>query len=237
MLAKWVKRYPDEYERVKASIKRTLPLANPVGRCVSRFASELHQKYWEDFVFIHIPKCGGTSIERALGIPLLNHDTALERRAKLGANRWNRRPKFTVVRNPYCRIASLFFYWEKLPELPRGEVEQRFLRWLRWTEKRLKEPRPNRHLRSQVWWSSDESGDTMMDFVCHLEAIEQDVAKIEGALGRTVHVPRIKTNRIGISYESLFSGEAEEIVWRLYQEDFECFGYERFSCHFAASEG
>ena len=61
------------------------------------------------YAFIHINKCGGTSVEAALGIPKV-HDTAQERREKLGVEAWDRLKNFSGVRDPYARVASLYRY-------------------------------------------------------------------------------------------------------------------------------
>ncbi|MEZ5715131.1 MAG: hypothetical protein R3D85_08155 [Paracoccaceae bacterium] len=55
--------------------------------------------------FIHTNKCGGTSIETALGIPKV-YDTALQRIAKIGRPAWDRMC-FATTRHPFARVCSL----------------------------------------------------------------------------------------------------------------------------------
>ena len=54
--------------------------------------------------FIHINKCGGTSVYSSLGQRYKLHDLALERKIHL-KEKWNKSFNFSVVRNPYpkCR--------------------------------------------------------------------------------------------------------------------------------------
>ena len=49
----------------------------------------LRERYLRPYVFVHINKTGGSSIERALGITL-DHSTALEKYRQLGDAAWAR---------------------------------------------------------------------------------------------------------------------------------------------------
>jgi hypothetical protein len=97
----------------------------------------LSHKY--KFIFIHIPKCAGTSITQSL-IPYLGqddlvlgctpefealsreykakgwihkHSTASEIREFVGEETWNSYFKFAFVRHPLDLILSLYFWWKK----------------------------------------------------------------------------------------------------------------------------
>ena len=59
-------------------------------------------------LFVHVPKCGGSSVEAQLGIDH-GHRSAVYFRAAdpaLFARAW----KFSIVRNPYDRLVSAFHY-------------------------------------------------------------------------------------------------------------------------------
>lgn len=87
-----------------------------------------------NLLFIHIPKTGGTAIERALGIKAANqpkkliskqgeliegvktfpqHFTPDILRERLGEDVYESSIKFVVVRNPYTRVLSEYFYRNK----------------------------------------------------------------------------------------------------------------------------
>lgn len=94
------------------------------------------------FVFVHIHKCAGTSVEVALGkllrhndivlgstksgeknqeffkkaIGLNKHSTAAEARKWMGDDMWGKCFKFAFVRHPVDRLLSLYSYAHKLAE-------------------------------------------------------------------------------------------------------------------------
>ena len=94
------------------------------------------------FVFVHIHKCAGTSVEMALGkmlrhndlvfgstksgeknqeffkkaIGLNKHSTAAEARGWMGEDMWGKCFKFAFVRHPVDRLLSLYSYAHKLAE-------------------------------------------------------------------------------------------------------------------------
>jgi hypothetical protein len=99
-----------------------------------------------NLLFIHIPKTGGTAIERALGIKSANepkkliskqkeliegvktvpqHFTPDILRERLGEDVYESSIKFAVVRNPYTRVLSEYFYRNKTGNM------KRFPKWFR----------------------------------------------------------------------------------------------------------
>lgn len=227
MLSSLIQAQPERYERAKNQLRRLLPLSGPTVASITGQLSSLHQRYLEDYVFIHIPKCGGTSVERALGIPFVNHDTALERRRKLGPSVWNRRYKFSVVRHPYDRIVSLFFYWWKLDHLDVDLINAELPAWLEETEARLARGKAHIHLQSQWWWLTDEDGRFILDDLLRLESIAGDFERVNQHLGRNLVLPHVKKNAFKIDYRNLLDDATRERIRRIHHEDFEHLGYEK----------
>jgi len=78
---------------------------NKVLTKASRIIQSIKYRHFDRFVFIHINKTGGSSIEKALNIPL-EHKTALEKISEIGHINWTMKHSFTVIRNPWDKVVS-----------------------------------------------------------------------------------------------------------------------------------
>lgn len=96
-------------------VHRSEPCDSPVnwlcGECYGRMNSRFPGKIdnMRPFVFLHMVKCGGTSVEHALNIPL-KLQTARSLIRSLGPEQWAKIFSFSVVRNPWDRVASLYHF-------------------------------------------------------------------------------------------------------------------------------
>ena len=88
------------------------------------------QRFVDNFSFIHIRKCGGTSIEHFLKIPK-THDTAAQRMERIGATRWEKNFTFSIVRNPYSRVVSYYKWFKKKYH---GENQDQLMSLNEWIE-------------------------------------------------------------------------------------------------------
>ena len=227
MLSKFISKNPKLFEQWKSRLREILPMNARSREFVTSRVNKFHAKYFQDYVFIHIPKCGGTSVERALGLAVLNHDTARQRMQYLGEKRWRDRLTFSVVRNPYTRLASSFFYLHKPKDQPLADLQEEYRYWLfRWQNAKNENAMPDA-LNTQCWWLSDEEGQPLIDNICQIENIDDDIKKIATSLGREINVQRLKTNPLPIDYDELYTAATREMVIDLYSEDFDRFGYER----------
>jgi len=131
------------------------------------------RSFW---AFIHINKCGGTSVEQALEIPKI-HDTARQRRDRIGAERWARLTTFSIVRHPYDRAASLYRYRVKTGQTGLDTAPLSFDDWVRAA---FRDADPAYRDRPLMFapardWLADEDGRIMVDFVGRLERIEFEI--------------------------------------------------------------
>lgn len=225
MLSRFIRRHPQLFENLKGQLRDVLPISAAArGRLTGAF-NNIHAKYFQNYVFIHIPKCGGTSVERALGLAVLNHDTALERFHALGEKRWRERVTFAVVRNPYARLASSYFYLHQPPHTEMSDLREGFRFWMsRWQMAQREGVLPNT-LKTQCWWLSDEAGQPLVDIICQLENIEGDFKPVAEALGREINIRKLKENPLSVDYDDLYTPATRDMVKSLYEEDFERFGY------------
>lgn len=225
VLRQQVSNDPVAFEARKSRLKRMLPISDAHTSRLSHTIGKLHQRYFEDFVFIHISKCGGTSMERALGVPLLNHDTALERLNWLGPKKWERRFKFALVRNPFDRIASLYLYWQRDRPYSRDDLLDGWHPWLNRLSNRLSLGQIDRHTMPQWDWVSDGDGTLILDRVYKLEdiaAAERDLAE---RLGRQITMRRVKRQAQPVDSRELLTPRARAQIVELYADDFEKLDY------------
>ena len=177
------------------------------------------------YVFIHINKTGGSSIEQALGLRF-EHKTALDKRAELGARAWQRTFKFAFVRNPWNRAISHYRYRMQTNQTGLGDGHLAFRDWVK-AVYRDRNPRYRDQelmFQDQWYWLSDDSGACMVDFIGRFESLPADfasLARILGVRGALPHLKRSETPPRADYYDA----ESQEIVARYFSTDIEKFGY------------
>ncbi len=191
---------------------------------LQRRYARLHTKYFASFFFVHINKTGGTSIERALGLPF-QHRTALQIRADAGLERWERRFSFAFVRNPWDKVSSHYHFRVKTNQTALRENPVSFQEWVRLAYG-AHDPRyydqPMMFM-PQTHWICDEKGRMLVDFVGRFERLEADFQEVCQRLDRKARLPHLKGTRH--DYRELYSDDTAEIVARAFAEDLERFGY------------
>ena len=83
-----------------------------------------------DFIFVHINKTAGTSIEHALGLPF-QHKTARQFINEIGLETWRTTFTFAVVRNPWDKVVSHYHYRVETNRLDPGDDPIQFGDWVR----------------------------------------------------------------------------------------------------------
>jgi|SaaInlStandDraft_1057018.scaffolds.fasta_scaffold04729_2 chondroitin 4-sulfotransferase 11 len=220
---KIIKKSSAKYENIKALIRNRVPISKKSMRKITLPLRALHQRYFEDYIFIHINKCGGTSMERALGMPFINHRTAQEHRNALGKKIWSKRYKFALVRDPYDRIGSLFFYRHK--NLTLHEAKQYFPYWLEnvaeINEKKVAGPK----LSPQTSWITDSNGNTIIDQWFKLEELDKELEELEFRLNKKLNVSVLNKKKNKINYMELYNNQTDSILKEAFSDDFDTFGY------------
>ena len=192
----------------------------------------LQQKVVEDqrkklnYAFIHIPKCGGTSLTRALNQRIKVHDTALERQKKLGGTRWREIYTFSVVRHPYDRTVS---YYNFILKTHFAEQRVQGLDLNDWVKAALQDQSVannviTKELTPCKAWVSNEIGEVIVDDIFHLEDIDTYWATIKEKSGVTGSLPRVNSSNGRLSRDDL-NGESISILQEYFSADFKEFGY------------
>ena len=205
-------------------------------------------------IFVHIPKCAGTSIESALSMHVDKKDVGIvpDRDRYFDAEHlWGNRAqhftihqirehmepeafeayfKFTFVRNPWDRFVS-FVAWKqnrkgekKWIEGKYPEKSEFYVALGRLLLSRLTGKKVHLHLKEQWRYVCDADGRLMMDFVGKFENLEDDWARVCEQLG--INRPLEKRMRSKHhEYPAYYNFLTRRLVGWLYRRDVRLFGY------------
>ena len=208
---------------LNTTIAEPVALANAKATALRR---RMYEKHIQPFVFVHINKTGGSSIQRALGIPH-DHLTALEKRARLGLRAWDRKFKFCIVRNPWDKVVSHFHYRVQTNQTGLKDESVDFGDWVGLTYRDRQAPYYDspKFFMPQTEWISREDGKIIVDFVGRFEHLDEDFKKICEKLGRKgLSLPHDKKSNRG-RYASYYTPETRDIVAEWFKADIDNFGY------------
>ena len=192
----------------------------------------------DKLIFIHIPKNAGISIEEALFNKKIGHKSILQFESH-DKKKCNKYFKFTVVRNPYDRLVSAFYFLKKGGRNPVDKA---------WAENNLKgiegfnefvfkltnkkfakKILNHQHFRPQYKYLVNSKGNINIDFIMKFETLSSDFEQLIQQLNfRNIKLShKNKSNRK--SWEEYYEDGMELIVYNLYKRDFESF-YNASSC-------
>ena len=186
----------------------------------------LYYKHVANFVFVHINKCGGSSVEKALGIPFL-HKTAKQYKNELGDERWHRIFSFTIVRNPWDRVVSHYHYRAMTNQTNLGTSPVGFNEWveLAYGEKNSRYYNTPQMFMPQTDWITDARGNVIIDFIARYENFQNDFNEICRRIGKSERaLPHAKKSDRG-NYGNYYTEESKKIVADWFSRDIELFGY------------
>lgn len=189
------------------------------------------QKTFSRICFIHVNKCGGTSVEKALGIPKV-HDTVSQRIEWIGEAVWKRMYTFSIVRNPYTRVISHYKYRVKTNQTGLGKQDLSLNDWI-YRAYAEKDPEyynnPLMFAPCVDWLTVEENGEIAVDKVIKLESIDAEwdaLIKESGISYRSLpHANTTTSNRIEEA-KLLLDKASIEIVSEHFAKDFRRFDYE-----------
>ena len=179
-------------------------------------------------VFIHIPKTAGSSVRKAMMDSasyeqwMWGHWTASQVKARGKMHGVENVNLFTVVRNPYDRFASTYFYLQnRRSRLYSFYVHFNKLSFDEFTHRFLKD------------WSSREMLDNYHHFLPQRTYFDTDtpikifrtekLSDLEAYLG--IRLTKENVGPYQKPYDTLYTPELRRLVREFYHEDFEKFGY------------
>lgn len=192
-------------------------------------------------LYIHIPKTGGNSVNRAFGRGWENHQDLGRYAAELGEPALDRYFKFAIVRNPWDRMFSDYNYQLKKSRaresklaLYDGDRRRGFREWVRAVlgdphryppETWGGEVSPGIHRWSpQVDWIS-LGGRVAVDHLAHLETLERDFARVWRKAGLPARPLPHRNRRRHFHYSFYYDAETRRRVAEYYARDIDLFGY------------
>lgn len=189
----------------------------------------------EKFIFVHIPRTGGTSLERLLltiegttsweslenkkavdvRIGKEKHMRASSIRATAGEEKWRNTLKFAIVRNPFDKVISHFHqpYYRKINALSGASLEDFLLAY---------QPAPH-----EEGVTCSDYLDEDVDQIIRYENYNEEVCRLLADYG--IQLSQVDT-RIGhtrpeVAYQEYYNSRTKTMVERMYADDLRRFGY------------
>ena len=199
------------------------------------------------FIFIHVPKTAGRSIEHVLepyhylpslknrlkrrfGLffpiapagPFYYHIKARQLRLEIGADKFDSYFKFAFVRNPFDWLVSLYFYTIQTPQ----HVSHRQFKKMKDFEECI-EWMTTHGTFLQKDYICDENNQPLVDFIGRYENLQADLQIIEKKLNIPILVKHhFNPTQRQKDYKSYYTTAMKDKVYRAYKADIELFGYE-----------
>jgi hypothetical protein len=179
-----------------------------------------------NFILIHINKTGGSSIEKALGLPQQYHLTALEIKNKIRDKRWNKKFKFAFVRNPWDKVVSHYSYRYKRNVNNMKDDNIDFKKWVKLTyrDKNPKYYHNPKMYAPQMDWICNEKGEIIIDFVGRFEKLNDDFQKVCKIIRKNKELPHLRKSSHK-HYSEYYDEETKKIIEKIFEKDIKEFGY------------
>ncbi len=187
--------------------------------------------YDKKFIFVHINKTAGTSMEKALadyGVKKLEEKSDLkfelnynqsqhfncdEYKKYLGSE-YDDYFKFTVVRNPFDRVVSYYY----------GGAIQKGLNFKDWVVDRYLNANYKDYIRMYSdythWFDKDE-----MNCVLKFENLDQDFIKLKETLDLNCELGKANVNKSRTHYRDYYDYKTKDIIENHFEKELNTFQY------------
>jgi len=199
-------------------------------------------------IYIHIPKCAGTSISRTLESNgerkfekdlciWTQHATAIQiKKHYVNEEQWNNYFKFAIVRNPFDRIVSSY-NWTCRHLKPCNFRDRMYFKDFIFRKGKfenilnpnliMKRENTYVHIQPSTDFIMDENNKLMIDYVGRFENLKNEWDFICEKLGTKIKLSHLnKYSRDNKEYRDYYNDETREFVSKAYEKDLKIFGYE-----------
>jgi hypothetical protein len=180
-------------------------------------------------IFVHIPKCAGTSIKKSLFSNKMHGHMPISFYEKAHPEFHKEAFKFTFVRNPISRAYSAYRYIKfsnkgreaKYKHLINkyDDFDSLVINWLN-----PENAKKIHFFNPQYEYLINSFGEISVDFIGKQESIETDFLKIQEILGVVENLKH--ENPSSGENLTVFKKQTIDILNEVYKKDFELFGYE-----------
>ncbi|TDR23858.1 sulfotransferase family 2 domain-containing protein [Marinicella litoralis] len=180
-----------------------------------------------DYIFIHINKTGGSSIEKALNLPF-EHLTALEKIQEVGTKKWQEKFTFAFVRNPFDKVCSHYRYRVKTNQT---QLKVKPLTFSEWVQLSYGERDPDYYdkpkmFMPQTQWLCDNAGQLLVDEVYQFEKLHTDFAEFCQKLEISdAQLPHLKASQ-SVDYRAYYDANSKAIIEQRFASDLARFNYQ-----------
>lgn len=191
----------------------------------------------QNYIFVHVPKTAGTSMESILGGT--GHTNLYELRKRVKSN-FNDYLRIAFVRNPYDRFVSAYHYTIAAKNIPysideeAGKIVEKYKHDMK---QLIKKADLNKlcslsfHFRPQNWFlclgDSDginRNGVVGVNFLGYFENIREDWTDLCDKLHKEPSLQHSRRTKRG-PWQEYYDTESANIIYELYKRDFELFHY------------
>ena len=170
-------------------------------------------------IFIHIPKNAGTSIEEYFGnesvrIQPSKHADIYEIKTKF-KNSYNNYRKFTIIRNPYDKMVSWYFYLKRNLGENYNVIE--FNKWIKDPSKFWHIDDPISFLKPQCDW---------IDKTVSIIKYENLNEELDNFFKEKIDLPIVNKSNHD-HYLTYYNKQSLDIIYNKYKEDFKKFNYKK----------
>lgn len=187
-------------------------------------------------IFVHIPKCAGVSINKALFDNLGGgHHSAMDYQIIYGRSIYESYYKFTFVRNPWDRVFSAYNFLKEggFDEKDKTWAEKNLLEYdtfdkfiCEWVNAR--NINTKNHFVPQYKYICNAAGKVIVDYIGKFEKIQEDYEHIVDKIGVTAtlhHKNRTMSMNKELNYTEFYTEKTRRIIRDVYKKDIELLGY------------